>query len=1516
MKKKIISLFLSVVMVFTMIPTYTVAFAAENADNHCNHMFSEATLPDDDSDFWIGHSKSEYYAGSSAFVSVTVPGTCDEDGWKIDKSWNEETQTGTGFCVVCGEIVTDGDKYVDDSVKATGHSYQNDADNYDTVKAPTCTEKGLGECTNVYKVFSVEQKADGLYQAVLTDHECTQTTDIPATGHSWDEGKVTAPTCEDDGFTTYTCTVCGETAVNLKEGDAVEKLGHHYVGTVTTKPTCETKGKETFVCKNDPAHTYVQEISATGHNWKLISTTNPTCTEDGYEEYVCLNDKSHTKTECPDALKAKGHSWSEWEVKQEATCQYEGQETRTCTVCGEKEFRTIEKSEHKIENQEIVVEGNCTQGEVIKGYCSNCKQIVVVTKNPPGHKYENPDSIVVTAPTCTEIGYTTYTCSVCGEKHITDLKPAKGHTPGEPVVKVTPAQCEADGLEVTTVTCTVCGVQISKKEVILPAIGHDYVATVTAPTCEEGGYTTYVCQNDKNHTYIADETAPIGHDWEVKDRVESTCTQEGKITYVCKNDPSHTKEESLPLKAHEYKITETRYPDCTNDGYHVWTCVNCGTASYIETLKALGHQYDPDSYQHIDATCVSGNIEIYGPCIRPIINPETGQPIDANGDGVIDEGDYCGYDQGPIEDEARDYTAAFTGDIEYTQSIDVEPENIPAGAVLYVTTTGDFELAHTGHDYDVTFVPARCEFDAYWLYTCKRSACPDSKNTVNHDIVIALANSATGHNWALRDDDTNRDPSCTEDGTRHWVCLNDHNHVYTEKIPATGHNWLLKDTVDATCTEGGYNLYECQNVANDNDPDSTAGTKCDATYKEYITPAKGHNYVVTASVAATCTTQGYDVYTCTVCGDTYNKTTTPATGHQFVAKGFTEPTCTSYGFTTYECVNADCKESFTADYISAKGHNYVANVTAPTCDTEGYTTYHCDVCGHMRTNANGDIYKDNFTNRTDHVLNVVKTINATCTEDGKVIKTCVVCGKDVVEVLPATGHNWGKKEVVDATCTSEGYTKYTCTNDGCNENFVTNKTDKVNHVLNTVKTIAPTCGADGEKISECVNCDYVQHEVIPATGNHQYDEKVTKNPTCAEKGEMTYTCSVCGYTYTEELAKTDDHAFSDAIETPATCGKDGVMKHVCEVCGYTYTTVIPATGDHKYDEKVTKNPTCAEKGEMTYTCSVCGYTYTEELAKTDDHAFSDAIETPATCGKDGVMKHVCEVCGYTYTTVIPALTHNYTYVEKAATCTSNGTMTATCKNCGDVQKYTIPAKGHIYDTKGVYTPPTCVKDGYTTYTCTVCKKSSVTKMEGKALGHTYKAKVTTPSKLNKNGTITTTCIHCGKASKTSIAAIKSITLSQTTYQYTGSAFRPKVTVKDSKGKVVSSKNYTVSYSSNKNIGTAKVKIKFKGNYSGTVTKTFKIIPKNVGISVVSTKKKEIKFTWGKVKACNGYQIQYSTSKSFKSPKTIKITSQKTCSKTIKKLKSGKKYYIRIRAYKTVNGKNIYGNWSKTSKTCK
>ena len=105
--------------------------------------------------------------------------------------------------------------------------------------------------------------------------------------------------------------------------------------------------------------------------------------------------------------------------------------------------------------------------------------------------------------------------------------------------------------------------------------------------------------------------------------------------------------------------------------------------------------------------------------------------------------------------------------------------------------------------------------------------------------------------------------------------------------------------------------------------------------------------------------------------------------------------------------------------------------------------------------------------------------------------------------------------------------------------------------------------------------------------------------------------------------------------------------------------------------------------------------------------------------------------------------------------------------------------------------------------------------------HSYKTS-TTPATLKENGKITKKCSVCGAKTTTTIYKPKTFKLSKTTYTYDKKAKKPKVTIKDSKGKTISSSNYTVSYSNNKKVGTAKVKIKFKKNYKGTKTLKFKI----------------------------------------------------------------------------------------------
>ncbi|MDE6658733.1 MAG: fibronectin type III domain-containing protein [Eubacterium sp.] len=201
--------------------------------------------------------------------------------------------------------------------------------------------------------------------------------------------------------------------------------------------------------------------------------------------------------------------------------------------------------------------------------------------------------------------------------------------------------------------------------------------------------------------------------------------------------------------------------------------------------------------------------------------------------------------------------------------------------------------------------------------------------------------------------------------------------------------------------------------------------------------------------------------------------------------------------------------------------------------------------------------------------------------------------------------------------------------------------------------------------------------------------------------------------------------------------------------------------------------------------------------------------------------------------------------------------------------------------------------------------------------HTYKT-TTTKATTKKNGSKVTKCTICGaKKSSSTIYYPKTISLSTTTYTYNGKARKPGVTVKDSKGNKIATSNYTVTYpSGRKNVGKYTVKIKFKGNYSGTVSKTFTIKPKATSLSKVTAGKKKFTVKWKKLTTqTTGYQIQYSTSSKFSSAKTVTVSKNSTTSKTVSSLKAKKKYYVRVRTYKTVkvNGKStkIYSSWSKS-----
>ena len=196
--------------------------------------------------------------------------------------------------------------------------------------------------------------------------------------------------------------------------------------------------------------------------------------------------------------------------------------------------------------------------------------------------------------------------------------------------------------------------------------------------------------------------------------------------------------------------------------------------------------------------------------------------------------------------------------------------------------------------------------------------------------------------------------------------------------------------------------------------------------------------------------------------------------------------------------------------------------------------------------------------------------------------------------------------------------------------------------------------------------------------------------------------------------------------------------------------------------------------------------------------------------------------------------------------------------------------------------------------------------------HTYVTTVTKAT-LKKNGSIVKKCSGCGEiASKEVISYPKTVTLSKTSYTYNGKAQKPSVSVKDASGKKIASSNYKVTYASGcKNVGSYTVKITFRGNYTGTIYQKFTINPKGSTISSLSARSGAFTVKWKKqFVQTTGYQIQYSVRSSFKNAKTVTVSSAKTVSRTISRLGKKKKYYVRIRTYKTSGKTKYYSAWSK------
>ena len=434
--------------------------------------------------------------------------------------------------------------------------------------------------------------------------------------------------------------------------------------------------------------------------------------------------------------------------------------------------------------------------------------------------------------------------------------------------------------------------------------------------------------------------------------------------------------------------------------------------------------------------------------------------------------------------------------------------------------------------------------------------------------------------------------------------------------------------------------------------------------------------------------------------------------------------------------------------------------------------------------------------------------------------------------------------------------------------------------------------------------------------SHTYGSAViTKQPTCTSEGTKIKTCTKCGATVTETIAKLS-HKYADTVVAP-TCTTNGYTLHKCSVCGTSYKdSTTKATGHSYGNSVVTKQPTCTSEGTAIKTCTKCNVTITEKLPAKGHTAVTDK-GYPATCTTAGKTdgSH-CSVCNTVIKaqTVINATGHKSSgwIVDKTASIGVKGSKHKECTVCKKVlETAEIPALSRISISKASVTlsTSTYAYDGK-------AKKPGVTvKLNGKTLknGTDYTVSYSNNTKV---GTATVKIMgkgnYTGSVSKTySIKNnFKKATVSGISNKsYTGKNITQSITVKCNGKTLKNGTDYTVSYSSNKNIGTATVKIAGKGSYTGTVTKTFKINPAKQEIQKLTAKSKAFFVDWAQKGSATGYEIQYATNSKFTSAKKVTITSNKTDKTTISKLSGKKKYYVRVRSYTTVKGTKYYGAWS-------
>ena len=1034
------------------------------------------------------------------------------------------------------------------------------------------------------------------------------------------------------------------------------------------------------------------------------------------------------------------HANAHWEIETEATCTVAGVESAHCPDCDKDVTRGIPATGHAPKEEWVVVDGSYVPAD------------------------------------CEHAGHETYVCPNCGGQEeggseTRDIKedPALGHDWDEknPVEKKE-ADCKNDGY--TVVGCTRC--DATKKIDGDKADSSKHVVKVEPlrdPTCTDKGigrkYCT-VCGENLGYTLIAAE-----HKY-VKDEaksVDAKCDADGLLVEECSVCHKVKETPITERPDHDWDVKELP-ADCENPARTTKKCKNCDaeeSAQVVPGSKPLGHTEVVNEEKSVEATCTEAGRKVTWckVCYKELSNVE----VPALGHNLVETNDVqdanCQYAAGiwmVCDREGCDYkeVKAFTGELAVPATGKHTEETIegyPATCQTTGLTDGkkctvcgkvtveQKEIPVVAHKATagVTLRAANCKEGKTGL---ARAVCEWCGEPMGY--IVLKADHTPGEKTTIKE------PSCKEEGLERVVCKVCGEEMESQPIPKLDHtpgeagdkeHYVLHD---ATCTKGAYVEVLCtvcgESIHTEDDKDH---------------PALGHDFTVKVedderNVAATCKTEGKQVYKCLRCDETEVKTvpTVGGTGeHTWVYKDIVDATCTADAKEKYVCKNCpaedlrEIKDKVDGMYATNHANKETVKQQDPTCSKVGYTAgVWCPDCkqwlsgheeipvdaskhvygeaeplrdatckatgiGRATCTACGKATKYVVLAKTEHnITDLVDSKEPTCVEDGYIKGICSVCKEEVTEVLKATGEHTYAKKTSPATCTEAGYEWEECSVCGALKGDKVETAKALDHDFKDFETykddprnVEPTCDKEGFAVAKCTRCEETKLVSLGGgTGKHVWDNGVAVKPTCTEAEHTLFTCKECGATKTEKIP-------AEFAPLPA--------------LGHDYTKVIKGHAATCKDEGLSDGLMCSrcpsvEEEQKVLPVDPSAHKYGEEV-----------ILRAAECNKSGIKRETCTLCGDSRYGVIPAGNHvegeilSDTVVE--ATCGKAGGYDYICSKCGVTAHKDVPATGeHKYEAKN--TPATCTEAGYAWEECSVCGalKGEKEKVEN-ALGHEFTVEV-------------------------------------------------------------------------------------------------------------------------------------------------------------------------------------------------